>query len=200
MKYGIFDVPGTSTSKSSKCWRAILERCHCERKQKSSPTYVDCTACDEWHTFSNFKHWYDKHHIPGTTIDKDICHPGNKHYSPEKCMFVSKWLNNLFKEKPPSTRISRNKNLYVGVDLHFGKYRAQMNNIPLGRFETPEQARICYLEHKSKWVQDLIGKIRSDSKNPKWICSEPWKLFIGLHHHRNEYIQEARKLKLELKP
>ena len=183
---GINDVPGICNTPVYKCWAAIHERCYSQAKLKRYPTYIGTSICDEWHTLSNFKRWYDKHHIDGTTIDKDIANPFNMEYSPGNCMFVSKWLNNLFKEKPPSTRISRNNGLPVGVDLHFGRYRAQMNNIPLGRFDNPEDAERCYVKHKRRFLADLIDSIRSEPNNPKYKCSHTEGLIHGLHLHMKQ--------------
>lgn len=183
---GINDVPGISNTPVYKCWSAIHERCYSQAKLKRYPTYIGTSICDEWHTLSNFKRWYDKHHIDGTTIDKDIANPCNMEYNPGNCMFVSKWLNNLFKEKPASTRISRNNGLPVGVDLHFGRYRAQMNNIPLGRFDNPEDAERCYLQHKRQFLADLVDSIRSEPNNPKYKCSHTERLIHGLHLHRKQ--------------
>ena len=180
---GINDVPGICNTPVYKCWAAIHERCYSQAKLKRYPTYIGTSICDEWHTLSNFNRWYDKHHIDGTTIDKDIANPCNMEYNPGNCMFVSKWLNNLFKEKPSSTRISRNNGLPVGVDLHFGKYRAQMNNIPLGRFDNPEDAKRCYVKHKRRFLADLVDSIRSEPKNPKYKCSHTERLIHGLHLH-----------------
>ena len=183
---GINDVPGICNTPVYKCWAAIHERCYSQAKLKRYPTYIGTSICDEWHTLSNFKRWYDKHHIDGTTIDKDIANPWNMQYSPETCMFVSKWLNNLFKEKPSSTRISRNNGLPVGVDLHFGKYRAQMNNIPLGRFDNPGDAERCYLKHKRRFLADLVDSIRAEPENPKYKCSDTELLIHGLHLHMKQ--------------
>lgn len=183
MKYGIFDVPGTSTSKSSQCWRSIIERCYSEKKHKSHPTYVGTTVCYEWHTFSNFKRWYDKHFIPGTQIDKDIGWGKHKHYSPSTCMFVSPWLNYLFKEKPPETRKGKNKGLPRGVDFHEGKFRAKMFNKQLGKFEHSIDAWLCYKKHRIQYLFDLAGIIKADPHNPKYLCSHKNRLIRFLEQH-----------------
>lgn len=47
--------------------------------------------------FSNFAEWFDKHHVEGWELDKDILVSGNRTYSPETCCFVPHEINVLFR-------------------------------------------------------------------------------------------------------
>lgn len=39
---------------------------------KRNPSYKDCKICDEWHSFTNFKTFYDNHYIEDCDLDKDL--------------------------------------------------------------------------------------------------------------------------------
>ena len=71
-------------------WVAMLRRCYSKQMHRKFPTYKDCTVCDEWITFSNFRKWMETQDWQGKELDKDILFPGNKHYSPDNCVFVGR--------------------------------------------------------------------------------------------------------------
>lgn len=79
-----------------RCWLRVLERCYSESLHAKHPTYINCEVCEEWQNFQVFAEWY-KENIPNDgeyyELDKDIKIDGNKIYSPETCLFVSKIEN-----------------------------------------------------------------------------------------------------------
>lgn len=83
-------------SKAYYCWSAMIERCYCKKFLKKSCAYIGCSVCDEWHNFQNFAEWYYKNYPTDGLkyeLDKDIKIKGNKLYSPEICMFVTRKEN-----------------------------------------------------------------------------------------------------------
>lgn len=46
------------------------------------------TICKEWFYFSKYKAWYDANKLDRFYVSRDIKIPGNKHYSPQRCIFV----------------------------------------------------------------------------------------------------------------
>lgn len=74
-------------------WSNMIERCYSDSFQRNRPTYIGCTVCDDWLTFSNFKSWMQKQGWQGMQIDKDILIKGNRIYSPSTCVFVSQITN-----------------------------------------------------------------------------------------------------------
>jgi len=82
-------------TKQYKAWKNMIERCYNETIRESVPTYIDCTVCEEWHNFQNFARWMDENYIEGCELDKDIKVTGNKVYSPDSCIFVSRRDNNI---------------------------------------------------------------------------------------------------------
>jgi hypothetical protein len=75
-------------------WLNMISRCYAS-DDHNNPTYKNCSVCDEWLYFSNFKFWMEKQDFHGKDLDKDILNQGNNTYSPENCIFVSAKINNL---------------------------------------------------------------------------------------------------------
>lgn len=78
-----------------RAWRDMLKRCYNPKYQERRPTYIDCSVCEEWLTFSNFRAWMEKQVWQDKELDKDILTPGNKIYSPDTCVFVTRQLNSF---------------------------------------------------------------------------------------------------------
>ena len=76
-------------------WRGMLKRCYSAKFQDTRPTYKGCSVSEEWWRFSNFKRWMEKRDWEGMQLDKDILFSGNKVYSAETCVFVTKAVNNF---------------------------------------------------------------------------------------------------------
>ena len=76
-------------------WKNMIARCYCKSFQSRRPTYIGCTVCKEWLTFSNFKAWMEQQDWKGKALDKDILKKDNKEYSPEKCAFIDFSLNSF---------------------------------------------------------------------------------------------------------
>ena len=74
-------------------WKGILQRCYSPKFQERCPTYIGCTASEEWNRFSNFRKWMMAQDWEGKHLDKDLLVEGNKVYSEETCVFVSSAAN-----------------------------------------------------------------------------------------------------------
>ena len=77
-------------------WYSMLRRCFCPKCQERQPTYKGCTICEDWKYLSSFIRWVDNQPIrdwQDCEADKDFFSGGNKHYSPETVIFVSKMVN-----------------------------------------------------------------------------------------------------------
>lgn len=78
-----------------KTWRGMLERCYSAKGQDKRPTYKGCSVSEDWLTFSNFKAWMEKQDFEGKHLDKDLLFEGNKVYSADTCVFVTRAVNNF---------------------------------------------------------------------------------------------------------
>lgn len=95
---GINDLKGLGTEETKPYysrWKGMLERCYSEKVRGKYPTYQNCTVCEEWLIFSNFKRWMETQDWKGKALDKDLLVYGNTVYSPETCCFINIRLNNF---------------------------------------------------------------------------------------------------------
>lgn len=79
-------------------WRNMLRRCFDSKYHKNQPTYKGCTVHEGWKYLSNFIKWVDSQpnrDWENCHLDKDFLVEGNKHYSPDTCVYVPKSLNSL---------------------------------------------------------------------------------------------------------
>lgn len=153
-------------------WKSMLYRCYSPKVHNRSPTYIGCTTCDEWLSFSNFKKWFDENYIEGFQLDKDILVEGNKVYSPDTCRFVPQHINSLLTD---SSKSRGKLPLGVSVQKIIGRrknlsYIAQVGskNKLTKNFKTIEEASAWYSATKHQVVKEraieafLAGEILSD--------------------------------------
>lgn len=120
-------------------WYDMLKRCYSTKIEKR-PTYLGCSVCEDWLTFSKFKSWLElQEDWEHKSLDKDILAEGNKIYSPSTCLMVNKEVN--------SSLVLRGRDrgdLPVGVHNHNGKFVARCQDGKkrnwLGTFNTSEEA------------------------------------------------------------
>lgn len=139
-------------------WNSMLGRCYSSKYQEKQPTYKGCTVSDEWLTFSNFKSWMEKQQWEGRHLDKDLLFEGNKVYSAETCVFVSRGVNNFIKD-----HVAAPACLLVGVSWHkgTGKFRSDCRNPAtgkseyLGLFTCEKKAHKAWLKRKLEFAHQL---------------------------------------------
>lgn len=140
-----------------RAWGGILRRVYSAKCNAEYPTYSGVTVCDEWHSFMAFRSWWIENQVDGRHIDKDLM-SDSREYSPETCVFVPQWLNNL------TTDSGAARGAYpIGVDFHkdAGRFRALCRNTMskkrehLGYFNTPEEAHAAWLNRKLELALEL---------------------------------------------
>ena len=149
-----------------RAWSDMLMRCYSKKYQERYPTYKNCTASYEWHTFSNFKNWMEKQDWEGKQLDKDILFEGNKTYSADTCVFVTKivnmfaidrgaacgeWLIGAYWNKEKGKFQSQCKNPFTGKNEY------------LGRFTCEVEAHQAWLKRKLELAHELAA-IQSDQR------------------------------------
>lgn len=147
-------------------WKSMLKRCYSHRFKSKNQTYTECCVCDEWLTFSGFKTWMETQDWEGKQLDKDLLVDGNKIYSPESCVFVSKMTNTF-----TTGRAACRGDFPIGVDFNkkSGMFRAQCRN-PfskkkecLGYFQCPEQAHQAWRRRKHELACQL-AELQTDQR------------------------------------
>lgn len=139
-------------------WASMLKRCYSEKYIVKFPTYKDCSVCDEWLTFSNFKLWMQQQDWEGKELDKDILFPGNKVYSLYTCCFIDNAVNKFILNNE-----AKRGEWPIGVcwDKQTGKFMAQIGKgkgggvVKLGRFCTPEDAHRAWVIEKCSQAKNL---------------------------------------------
>ena len=142
-------------------WRQIAQRTTDPETQAKFPTYKDTWVCEEWKYFSNFLNWcLANGYRKGLCLDKDIVDIGNKCYSPDACVFVSKAVNNLLIYKK-----SKKSDLPTGVRYQEFNGEGYKRKKPyqvlfsingkeehIGRYATSEEAGLAYGREKSNHI------------------------------------------------
>jgi hypothetical protein len=135
-------------------WQSMLKRCYDRIYHERNPTYIGCSVCAEWLTFSNYAAWHESNSVDGWDLDKDLKIKGNKIYSPDACIFVPLCINNLL------TGRDRDRGAYPkGVSIHkgSGKLQASMSidgkTRHIGLFNEQELARDAYVNAKNKEIK-----------------------------------------------
>lgn len=159
---GINDLYLTKTSPLYRVWKSMIERCY--KNDNRHPAYKDCYVCDEWHTLSNFREFFDKNYIESFALDKDFIVPNNKVYSPSTCIFIPNEINSLL------VKCGRDKNGKIhGVNFsnRLGKYVANVSSsnswkrIHIGVFDTIEEAENAYISEKSAIIKSIADKYKN---------------------------------------
>jgi hypothetical protein len=144
-------------------WKEMIRRCYSESFHDKQPTYKECSVCEEWLTFSNFRSWMTNQDWQNKDLDKDIKFSGNKIYSPDTCIFVAHEINMLTCD----SLASRGKwplGVYFNKQSNKFMSRCVVNNKLkyLGLFCTSLEASKVYKEFKSK----LILSVAKDQEQP----------------------------------
>lgn len=163
---GYYDGTGTVVNgtqyKPYSMWKEMLRRCYstCESDQTKNATYLSCEVCDEWRTFSIFETWVIS--FPNyweKQLDKDLLIKGNKLYSPDTCLLISKKLNTFL------TDYRKNNKEYIGSHPYTmsSRARAYISN-PLtntreylGSFPSEYEAHLAWKKRKLELGLELAA-------------------------------------------
>ena len=150
------DLPKMEGTVVYSIWSGMLRRCYSDIELRKKPSYIGVTVCDEWHSLSNFKKWFDDNYVEGYQLDKDILANGtSKVYSPDTCCFIPAQLNAML------TKRDRDRgDLPLGVTKHGNKFRAHVGILGLkhqfvigSSFDTPMEAFKAYKKHKESEIK-----------------------------------------------
>ncbi len=135
-------------TKAYRVWHSMLLRCYDDKYHKQQPTYKDCSVCDEWLNFQSFAKWFDTKYIPDYHLDKDIRIKDNKVYSPDTCLFVPQWVNNLLKPNAKPKEMDSGR--------FWARYGVDGKDIALGTFDTYEEASKVIASSKTEYLHRKI--------------------------------------------
>ena len=146
-------------------WEDMLKRCYSSKYQEKKPTYVGCSVSEEWWRFSNFRNWMEKQDWEGMQLDKDLLFNGNKMYSKETCVFVTRVVN-MFTNDSGASR----GEWLIGVCWvkKKGKFKSQCSNHftkkqeHLGLFLKEIEAHQAWLKRKLELAHLLAAEQTDD--------------------------------------
>lgn len=136
-------------------WRNLLRRCYHPEYQRLQPTYIGCSASDNFKSYAYFYAWVRRQvgfSQLGFQLDKDLLIKGNKLYSESTCLFLPRELNSLL----VSSRAVRG-DLPIGVSAQGSKFQADCSTDNSSRyagcFSTPEEAFQAYKQAKEAFIK-----------------------------------------------
>ena len=150
-------------------WQDMLMRCYSTKFKEKNPTYKGCSVSEEWLTFSNFRKWMDSQDFERNQLDKDLLFEGNKIYSAETCVFVTRGVNSF-----TTDRCIDRGDYPIGVcwDKKAGKFKAQCRNPftkkqeNLGLFTSELEAHKEWLKRKLE-LAHLLAAEQTDERVAK---------------------------------
>lgn len=159
---GFFGVGGyIGNSKHYQAWHSMMQRAYSSKFHDKQNTYRGVTVCDEWHNFQVFAKWFEENYPnDGSSydIDKDLKIIGNKVYSTETCMFVSRVVNGFATDHG-----SARGDCLIGV--YFCKSRRKFQSycndpssggrVFLGWFSDETLAHLAWRKRKSEFAYEL---------------------------------------------
>lgn len=118
-------------TKEYEIWNSMIKRAgsRMANTHKTS-TYQNCTICSSWESYDNFYEWvtsqigFNSKDEAGKcyALDKDILFKGNKHYSPETCVFVPREINNFY-----TTRKRHRGDCLIGTTKKNSGFQVSLN-------------------------------------------------------------------------
>lgn len=167
---GVMDVPGALINhrEAYRRWANMINRAYNPKTQERNPTYIGCSVCSEWLTFSNFLAWFNAltDEQKGWSLGKDLLFPGNTEYSPATCIMAPPHLNVFTIDS------GRSRGEYpIGVCRHkrTAKYQSHITvngkRKYLGCFPTPEAAHEAWREAKIALVHNMREEL--DAIDPR---------------------------------
>ena len=141
-------------------WYAMIHRCYNSDIKRKRPNYNNCSVCDEWLIFSNFKRWMEQQDWEGKHLDKDLLVDGNKTYSPETCIFIDHKTNAFLNDHGSARGVWP-----IGVSFHKskGKFHASCSNFltkktdSIGHFSCSSDAHNAWRKRKHELACILAG-------------------------------------------
>lgn len=148
---GVLDTP-CKYERAYTMWSGMIRRCY-SGEDKFKSWYKDCSVCEDWKCYNNFKKWYEKTSIIlHDCLDKDIKVKGNKLYSPSTCLLVPPHINTLI-----TNRLNYRGEQPVGVSLRGDRYVVRCSVYgefkEVGRFYTEKEAFLCYKRFKERHIK-----------------------------------------------
>ena len=151
-------------------WSDMLKRCYSAAYHAQEPTYIGCSVCEDWLTFSKFRAWMarqdgywerkDGETRTNLILSHSVLSRDNKLYSPETSFFVPRGMADLFND---SAAARGDSPLGVSLDKRKEKYEAKLTfegtNKFIGYYDTAAEAHRAWLPRKRAYALLVIDKL-----------------------------------------
>ena len=164
-------------------WSGMMKRCYSTKEQSLHPTYMGCTVCKEWHNFQNYAKWYEENIWEcdeKLEVDKDILIKGNKIYSPETCVFTTKYINTLFTKSNNMRGDTPIGVIKSSNTTYMARLSKKNNGVSLGSYKDVNEAFNAYKLAKEQYIKQIADNYKS--KYPSF----PQKLYDALYNYEVE--------------
>lgn len=158
-------------------WHSMFVRCYSSKHLEKQPTYVGNYVHTDFIKFSDFKAWMVKQKWEGLHLDKDLLSTDGKVYGPDTCVFVPRYLNNLF------TLRGNDRGEYpLGVTAcsNCVGYVASVSNKYYGYYYSKEEAHKAWQQGKIKQIESVLYQYAKEEffniKVANSLTSKAWKL------------------------
>jgi hypothetical protein len=176
-------------------WKRMLGR---RLNRYDDPAYRGVTVCEEWKFLSHFIAWAKTKDWKDNCLDKDILIPGNKHYSPDACLFVTTKINTQKVTDPrkyigdyaQGVFLSERQN---GPDKYFSHIVRDGKTKRLGTFLTVEAASSAYCKAKAKHLRVLADSPDADCP----ILKEALLRWAEIYELEIVYLRDNKRWKKE---
>ena len=143
------------------CWSSMLTRCYSESYHSTRETYRDCEVDPSWLNLTTFRKWFEKNHIKGYHLDKDLLVQGNRLYSEHTCSFIPQEVNVAIVDKGQvidgcEAGVSKRR---VKCKIEYnGLYNVQFGGKYLGRTRDLDETNSLYKEYKKLYFEEMASK------------------------------------------
>lgn len=149
-------------------WYHMIKRGYSQKLKERWPTYQNVTVCEEWLLFSNFRNWWVCNNVAGWHLDKDLFVKGNLIYSPDTCVYVPNYLNNLLIDSA-STRGDYPLGVTYKSDKKINSHRSQCcvggKQKHIGYFTTARDAHRAWQLFKIKCIKEAITRYAEEANH-----------------------------------
>jgi hypothetical protein len=152
-------------------WYSILRRAKSNLYKNNQPTYREVSVSDDWQYLSNFIKWVDSQPNRDWETcepDKDILFVGNKHYSRNTVVMVSRIVNSFTKDRG-NDRGDCMLGVYRKIKGKSVRYKAscsdpfKQSSYHLGYFDTELEAHKAWQAKKHEYACQL-AELQEDSR------------------------------------
>lgn len=154
---GAETVANKSRLVEREAWYAMMSRSYCPKFKSKYRKYSECTVSEDWHCYQNFANWMKNQRFYGLGyyLDKDLLVRDNKVYSPDTCVLLPAYINQLVRRDIDKKGSLPNGVRAVSKSTFQATLQTVVGTTSVYGFETSEEAYLKYKEMKEDYVKSV---------------------------------------------